>query len=56
MLYQRGCGKQLHDYAKEQLLLVAMTALIASILQVGYVLNFYMWSYFNPFLIVFMLT
>ncbi|KAJ2952541.1 hypothetical protein O0L34_g6861 [Tuta absoluta] len=32
-LYQRGCGKQLHEYAKEQLLLVAMTALAASLLQ-----------------------
>ncbi|XP_045542842.1 23 kDa integral membrane protein [Papilio machaon] len=32
-LYQRGCGKQLHQYTKDQLLLVAMTALTASILQ-----------------------
>ncbi|XP_059060689.1 23 kDa integral membrane protein-like [Achroia grisella] len=32
-LYQRGCGKPVHDYAKEQLVLVAMTALCASILQ-----------------------
>lgn len=35
MLYQRGCAKPLHDYAREQLLLVAMTALGASILQVS---------------------
>ncbi|CAB3234654.1 unnamed protein product [Arctia plantaginis] len=33
MLFQRGCGKQLHEYAREQLLLVSMTALAASILQ-----------------------
>lgn len=33
MLYQRGCGKQLHDYAREQMLYVAITALIASLLQ-----------------------
>ncbi|CAG5011729.1 unnamed protein product [Parnassius apollo] len=33
-LYQRGCGKQLHEYAKKQLLYVAMAALTASILQV----------------------
>lgn len=33
MLYQRGCGKPLHDYAREQLLMVAMTALVASIMQ-----------------------
>ncbi|XP_068629961.1 tetraspanin-9-like [Battus philenor] len=32
-LYQRGCGKQLHEYTKNQLLLIAMTALTASILQ-----------------------
>ncbi|XP_072943894.1 23 kDa integral membrane protein-like [Epargyreus clarus] len=32
-LFQRGCGNPLHDYAKEQLILVAMTALAASILQ-----------------------
>ncbi|KAM3961770.1 23 kDa integral membrane protein [Aphomia sociella] len=32
-LYQRGCGRPLHDYAKQQLLLVAMTALTAAILQ-----------------------
>ncbi|XP_026745308.1 23 kDa integral membrane protein-like [Trichoplusia ni] len=35
MLYQRGCGKPLHDYAREQLLMVAMTALVASIMQVS---------------------
>ncbi|XP_035436701.2 23 kDa integral membrane protein-like [Spodoptera frugiperda] len=33
MLYQRGCGKPLHDYARQQVLMVAMTALAASILQ-----------------------
>ncbi|XP_013190005.2 23 kDa integral membrane protein [Amyelois transitella] len=32
-LFQRGCGKPLHEYAREQLLLVSMTALTASILQ-----------------------
>ncbi|XP_045491839.1 23 kDa integral membrane protein-like [Colias croceus] len=32
-LFQRGCGNPLHEYAKQQLLLVAMVALIASILQ-----------------------
>ncbi|XP_034839740.1 23 kDa integral membrane protein-like [Maniola hyperantus] len=32
-LYQRGCGNLLHDYAKQQLLLVAMVALAASLLQ-----------------------
>ncbi|XP_045445996.1 23 kDa integral membrane protein-like [Melitaea cinxia] len=32
-LYQRGCGNLLHDYAKSQLLMVALTALIASMLQ-----------------------
>ncbi|CAG9585774.1 unnamed protein product [Danaus chrysippus] len=32
-LYQRGCGNLLHQYAKEQLLWVAMTALTASLLQ-----------------------
>ncbi|CAG9095885.1 unnamed protein product [Plutella xylostella] len=32
-LYQRGCAKPLHKYAKEQLLLVAMVALAASVLQ-----------------------
>lgn len=32
-LYQRGCGKPVHDYTRQQLLLVAMTALTASILQ-----------------------
>ncbi|CAH2217322.1 jg5632 [Pararge aegeria aegeria] len=33
-LYQRGCGNLLHDYAKQHLLLVAMVALAASLLQV----------------------
>ncbi|KAJ0180310.1 hypothetical protein K1T71_003714 [Dendrolimus kikuchii] len=32
-MFQRGCGKLLHEYAKEQLLLVSLTALSASILQ-----------------------
>ncbi|XP_047528175.1 23 kDa integral membrane protein-like [Vanessa atalanta] len=32
-LYQRGCGNLLHDYAKNQLLMVAMAALTASMLQ-----------------------
>ncbi|XP_022120104.1 23 kDa integral membrane protein [Pieris rapae] len=32
-VYQRGCGNLLHVYAKEQLLFVAMVALIASVIQ-----------------------
>ncbi|XP_030034449.1 leukocyte surface antigen CD53 [Manduca sexta] len=32
-VFKRGCGKPLHEYTKQQLLLVSMTALIASILQ-----------------------
>ncbi|VVC95349.1 23 kDa integral membrane protein-like [Leptidea sinapis] len=31
--YKRGCGNQIHEYAKQQLLFVAMTALVASVLQ-----------------------
>ncbi|XP_049866813.1 23 kDa integral membrane protein-like isoform X2 [Pectinophora gossypiella] len=33
-LYQRGCANQLHQYARQQLLWVALTALAASMLQV----------------------
>ncbi|XP_026329673.1 23 kDa integral membrane protein-like isoform X2 [Hyposmocoma kahamanoa] len=32
-LYQRGCAKQLHAYAREHLLMIALTALAASLLQ-----------------------
>ncbi|KAL4714174.1 hypothetical protein ACJJTC_008528 [Scirpophaga incertulas] len=32
-VFQRGCAKPLHQYAQRQLLLIAMTALIASVLQ-----------------------
>lgn len=32
-LYLRGCGKQLHEYTRQQLMLVSMTALCASIIQ-----------------------
>ncbi|CAH2086819.1 unnamed protein product [Euphydryas editha] len=35
VLYQRGCGTPLRDYAKSQILMVAMTALVASMLQVS---------------------
>ncbi|XP_028178650.1 23 kDa integral membrane protein-like [Ostrinia nubilalis] len=32
-MFQRGCGKPLHDYAREHLMYIAMTALVASVLQ-----------------------
>ncbi|RVE45856.1 hypothetical protein evm_009455 [Chilo suppressalis] len=32
-LYQRGCAKPLHQYTRQQLLMVAMAALISSVLQ-----------------------
>ncbi|XP_063378600.1 23 kDa integral membrane protein-like [Cydia fagiglandana] len=32
-IFQQGCGNPLHEYARQQLMLVAMTALVASVLQ-----------------------